>query len=58
MTTAPFRVGRHNKRLVYQLISPYAEPTKQDRLVAVFFDAKEAQDFVDIVNDEIVRGQT
>jgi hypothetical protein len=57
MTTAPFRVGRHNKRLVYQLTFRDG-PSDNDRLVAVFFDAKEAQDFVDIVNSEIDRGQT
>jgi hypothetical protein len=42
------RVGRHNDRIVY--LQDLDEPTEQDRMVAVFFDAGQAGMLVHLVN--------
>lgn len=42
------RQGRHNKRIVY--LQDLDEPTKQDKMVAVFFTADQAEMVVNRVN--------
>lgn len=44
------RQGRHNKRIVY--LQDLDEPTKQDKMVAVFFTAEQAAMIVAEVNDQ------
>lgn len=42
------RTGRHNDRIVYAQTG--AEPSDSDRMVAVFFHASDAADYVELNN--------
>lgn len=42
------RQGRHNKRIVY--LQDLDEPTEQDKMVAVFFTAEQAELVVAVLN--------
>lgn len=47
-----YRLGTHNKQLVY--LQDLDEATKQDEMIAVFFDAADAALFVEVLNQHIV----
>ncbi len=48
---AKLRVGRHNDRIVYHQMG--SEPSDSDRMVAVFFDERDAAYMVGLFNSTV-----